>query len=481
MKGIKRPTDVIYNKTKEPLIGGPGTVLPFVVESFLGWLLAVACLSVSGYHYILATVVRPILNRIRSVLALSKDLLSNKRMKKKVIVPSASVQLPLTIHSRSEIARLAPSERCCQLISYLQHLTKKKGGWSNQELVDTIRKSDQARRLASLAVTPDNKTSSSSVEDSNHQQYRSMRHQLEEVWTELLRLPEPSQRSDFAFDISMIVPAYRERGTDVRRKLKRALTSCSDPQRVEVVIVDAGECIGLRQELKHIGGAWGSFRVVDFIDGGGRGPCLNHGAKEATGRLYTFCHSDTTLPPEWDTKVIKALDDQPNGVRANSCAFSFGIDTSATGLNGGPYPPGIKAVETTANIRTQLYSLPYGDQVLSVPAVVFDFLGGYPDQCLMEDYELISLLRRRAALLPKLGIADRERLVIIGGTPALCSPRRWQKFGVLFVTYMNSKFVNLYAGGLSADGLFQLYYGRPAPKRRNSVSPWENEVEKVVN
>ena len=263
-----------------------------------------------------------------------------------------------------------------------------------------------------------------------------------------------------------------------------------------MLVIDAGECVSLREEVQGMTG-WGSLQVLAFTDGGGRGPCLNFGANAAKGRLYTFCHSDTTLPPDWDVKIVDALaytttnhDDDDSTAnklqyRPNSCAFSFGIDTSDAGLNGGPYPPGVKAIDTTANLRTHMYSLPYGDQVLSVPADVFHYIGGYPDQCLMEDYELISLLRRRNALLPQRAGIERllpapERLVIIGGTPALCSPRRWQKFGVLFVTYMNSKLVNLYASGLTADGLFERYYGRAAPKRTNLLSPWEVSLDKLL-
>ena len=147
-----------------------------------------------------------------------------------------------------------------------------------------------------------------------------------------------------------------------------------------------------------------------------------------------------------------------------------------------PYvPPGIRAVQTTANLRTYLFSLPYGDQVLSLHACTFHFLGGFPDQCLMEDYELVSLLRRRATLFAvshKPGLIAREALTIIQGDPALCSPRRWQKFGVMYVTYMNSKFVNLYAGQrkMDPDELFQLYYGKAPPKRCAVISPWEAEL-----
>ena len=152
------------------------------------------------------------------------------------------------------------------------------------------------------------------------------------------------------------------------------------------------------------------------------------------------------------------------------------------------YPPGIKAVEITANIRSRLFALPYGDSVLSLHARIFDFLGGFPDQCLMEDYELVALLRRRAALfappseLLAPGSGTKEKVAIIPGTPALCSPRRWQKLGVLYVTYANSKFVNLYAGAtrMGPDDLFQLYYGREPPKRDAKASPWERRLANTL-
>ena len=149
----------------------------------------------------------------------------------------------------------------------------------------------------------------------------------------------------------------------------------------------------------------------------------------------------------------------------------------------GYYPPGIKAIEVAVKIRTHLYSLPYGDQILSLPTTVFNFIGGFPDQCLMEDYELISLLRKRAFLIPKIHNTKckKEKLEIIPGEPALCSPRRWQKFGVLYVTYMNSKLVNMYAGGMTPDNIYRRYYNATPPQRENELSPWEIELESKLS
>ena len=91
------------------------------------------------------------------------------------------------------------------------------------------------------------------------------------------------------------------------------------------------------------------------------------------------------MPYQWDDKIRSALIDINSGIKQNDqeesrgqmvptscCAFLFGINTCSKGTNGQlaliePYPPGIHAVEFTANMRTCLFSLPYGDQVRSAP------------------------------------------------------------------------------------------------------------------
>jgi hypothetical protein len=288
-----------------------------------------------------------------------------------------------------------------------------------------------------------------------------------------------------------------------------------------------------REEESH---KWGQVRRLFFPDGTGRGPCLNFGASRADGAVLAFCHCDTKLPVEWDVRLLETFypnnvrnDGSPRAVRsqkeqeaasaenvspwydwalrylrkllqrryesqvqrhrASVCAFGFGIDTSPDGLGGSmPAPPGIRAVEVTANLRCLLWSLPYGDQCLCLPATHFRHVGGFPHQCFMEDYDLIAFFRRRSALLSRFAAATAaadargdisETVAIVSGPPALCSPRRWQKFGVLYVTYTNSKLVNLYAGGLYPDEIYRRYYGQALPVA-TVASPWERELETLI-
>ena len=511
------------------LLGGPNTRLPRPVESGLAWSLCLSCLGVSGYHYLRTTVVVPALSFVRSqvrrlihvLVALPVRLVTSSsqplRPLRPDVTPYELVWVPLTTHSRSELDRATPRQRCEQLAQLLGQLLQVV---NDDGIVITLRRNHVARRLASLVMRPycradtavgrsttttttatatTSTTSSKMTTLLNEHPESEVVQSLARVWPQLLALPPLKDTYEYA--ISLILPAFREGGAEICRKLTHAKDSCVDCSRVEIVLVDAGGCQNLDavQAESHDGHdnkggkQWGCLKMVTFTGGGGRGPCLNFGAANACGRILTFCHSDTRLPMEWDRSIVEAFHEEDEGrgrgtkrtkatcaVRSNSCAFAFGIDTSCAGLNGGPCPPGIKAVEATANLRTHLYSLPYGDQCLSIPSDVFHYIGGFPDQCLMEDYVLVALLRKRSALLPKLGVAQRERLQILGGPPALCSPRRWQKFGVLYVTWMNSKFVNLYARGLHPDDLFRLYYGAPPPAREQEMSPWEVELQELL-
>jgi hypothetical protein len=51
-----------------------------------------------------------------------------------------------------------------------------------------------------------------------------------------------------------------------------------------------------------------------------------------------------------------------------------------------------KAVAAWANLRSRL-GLPYGDQGLLLPRALYQSVGGYPDQPLMEDVALARALR----------------------------------------------------------------------------------------
>jgi hypothetical protein len=486
---------------REPWLGGPNTFLPSPIESFLCWSLAVSCLSVSGYHYVLENFIKPY--SVSFLAAIFGNFIKPE-------LSATDLQffpcwLPLMTFSRSELHRATPKDRFDQFILVLSIIRYSKGSddqstpaLSDDALILLIRGNETLRRLASLAMRPPDR----SKNEDGLCYLHPLGQQLVRIWPYLLPLP-PIQTLDVRlihhppFAIALIVPCYQERPADILQKLAFAFNNCDDSKQIQVVIVIAGmQAILDKESLLEASiqncsmSQWGDMKVVEFLEESGRGPCLNFGAQNANAYIYAFCHSDTRLPLHWDTKLLETLyPSQRQTQRTNSCAFGFGIDTTPDSLCGGICPPGIGAIETTANLRCRWWSLPYGDQCLSLRSVDFHFLGGFPHQCFMEDYELIALLRKRVRLLPKFARTssaqsaainlDSEELTIIPGPPALCSPRRWQKFGVFYVTYTNSKLVNLYAKGMTPDDLYQLYYGQGL-SIRSPKSPWEMELDQML-
>jgi glycosyltransferase involved in cell wall biosynthesis len=362
--------------------------------------------------------------------------------------------------------------------------------------------------------------------------------QLRRVYPRLLELPSPPSHT-FQYEISLIVPYYdpesaysskpigsfldpreKERGlrlqeerpaaeTAARRLLQgtieHARVRCDDPGSVELVVVhscddfdgdandhqdaDCDEKDSTSAFLNGPGGAnihdispsprpnndWGSV-VLRVVGNRGRGPCLNEGARRASGRVLAFCHADAKLPAGWDSSIRAAFGggggpSTNNGEAVLATAFQFGVDQEDR-----PPIPGLQAVVATANWRSRWFSLPYGDQCIGMRADVFRHVGGFPDLPLMEDYELVRCLRARE--LAARGGETRQRIVILPAQ-VRCSPRRWERYGVPFVTITNSRLVWAYQSGrASAAEIYERYYGAPCGGGGGSASSRQAEREK---
>jgi hypothetical protein len=575
------------------LLGGPGTILPRPVESFLSWSLALGCLAVSGYYY---------LRQKLMVLPIGPTIVATLTRRRHG--PARSPPLPqLMTHARREVEQCDLRQRWTQLEDVLEQrrrreeeperfhkrntattghgpmdaladhkvallLDEDNDDDDDDALVTLIRCNDLMRRLVSLvmllsssstcigaagSITTGSTSQNGKAATVNKQEKEEARlhwrlRQLRRIWPSIYQLPtapsSPACRSVLddvnnhrdcasvavpannggddkittttAIAISLIVPCYRENLHHVvHHTLAHAATACRARHAVQLLLVLAEEEVAedraagspedeasasvwaslrlLQNELTRQG--WGEVQVLLFPDGTGRGPCLNYGATYATGDILSFLHSDTKLPYDWDVAVIRTLygrstnttkdvddDDDDDRVRSLlsppavvvACAFAFGIDNGTDGSSSnGVLPPGLRAIEATANLRCQLWSLPYGDQCLSLRRVVFDYVGGFPHQCIMEDYELVVLLRERGNVR-----------TMSKPYTALCSPRRWQRYGVLFVTYMNSYLVRQYkAGTMSPADIYNRYYGDSTNNimKVDDLSPWEKRLEKMFH
>ena len=78
--------------------------------------------------------------------------------------------------------------------------------------------------------------------------------------------------------------------------------------------------------------------------------------------------------------------------------------------------------------------------------------GGYPDDPILEEYQLVARVNARAG-----------RIAMLGGPPALCSPRRWEKKPVWYVGLVNQAIIMWFRWGATTAQVFEFYYGVPAP------------------
>ena len=190
----------------------------------------------------------------------------------------------------------------------------------------------------------------------------------------------------------------------------------------EVVLVDGGS----RDDSVEMARAAG-FRVL--IAERGRARQMNAGAQACGRALLLFLHADTRLPEAADAVVCAALAVQAWG------RFDVHIDGR---------PRMLRVVAALMNLRSRLSGIATGDQAIFVRRDVFEAVGGFPDQPLMEDIELSCRLLRvsRPACL-------RARVRTSG--------RRWEQRGVWRTSALMWRLRWAYWRGVPAERLAEAY------------------------
>lgn len=124
-----------------------------------------------------------------------------------------------------------------------------------------------------------------------------------------------------------------------------------------------------------------------------RGGQLQRGCALAKGDWVLILHADTVLEVGWTKPVKDHL--------ASKSPAAFRLSFRAKGL-------APRWVAGWANLRSRLFSLPYGDQGLLIPRDVYLRAGEYKDQPLMEDVALARALPRITVLEAR-AITSAER------------------------------------------------------------------------
>jgi len=191
----------------------------------------------------------------------------------------------------------------------------------------------------------------------------------------------------------------------------------------EVIVVDGGSRDGTPELAAPL-----ADRVLSSARG--RARQMNAGALRAAADVLLFLHADTRLPDAADHHITAAL-------RAGAGWGRFDVR-----ISGRPWM--LRVVAACMNRRSRLTGIATGDQALFVRRALFQQVGGYPDQPLMEDVELSRRLRRVAP-----PACLREAVVTSG--------RRWESRGVWRTIVLMWWLRWRYWRGVSPDRLARAY------------------------
>lgn len=197
----------------------------------------------------------------------------------------------------------------------------------------------------------------------------------------------------------------------------------------ELVISDGGST----DAIAEIADAVGAKLVVGPP---GRGGQLARGAAAARGRWLLFLHADTRLSPDW-VAAVAAHVEQAEAGEDRAAVFRLAFDDRSAAA---------RWVAGWANWRTRLFALPYGDQGLLISRRLYDAVGGFPDQPLMEDVAIVRAIgRRRLAMLDAV---------------ATTSAARYRRDGWLRRGLRNWRCLALYFAGVPPERIVQRYERR---------------------
>jgi rSAM/selenodomain-associated transferase 2 len=204
--------------------------------------------------------------------------------------------------------------------------------------------------------------------------------------------------------ISVVIPAYNEEQA-LPRTLRELFRQSGD---YEVIVVDGGSSDR----------TWGILEEFEFQNASpltphssrlflvapkGRASQMNTGAKEARGEWLLFLHADTILPPGAILRLNEMEIDQ--SIQAGGFTHQFFGDDWR-----------LKLISFLDNFRCTRSRIIYGDQALFVRRSLFERLGGFPDQPILEDVAFCERLLRvtTPCLLPSPVITDARKFVKMG-------------------------------------------------------------------
>lgn len=190
----------------------------------------------------------------------------------------------------------------------------------------------------------------------------------------------------------------------------------------EWILVDGGSTDNTLAKASSLG-----FEVIQSNKG--RAIQQNAGADVAKGDLLLFLHADTRLNQE----ALQSLSTQKNA----EVWGRFDIE-----LDGNQFI--FRVIERLINLRSRISKIATGDQGVFVSKTLFEQIGQFPVQPIMEDVEISKRLKKI-----KTPLCLKQKIET--------SSRRWEQFGVWKTIWLMWKLRFLYWLGVSPEVLIKKY------------------------
>jgi len=163
----------------------------------------------------------------------------------------------------------------------------------------------------------------------------------------------------------------------------------------------------------------------------GRAVQMNAGAQACSSDILLFIHADTIIDSSHILALRRAMQD-------HVCVGGrFDVALSGGGV-------ALAVIAWLINLRSRLSGISTGDQCQFVRRSVFERMGGFPEQALMEDVEFSKRLKRYGK------IACLSETVVT-------SSRRWERHGILRTVWLMWTLRFLYWLGVSPQKLASMY------------------------
>lgn len=204
--------------------------------------------------------------------------------------------------------------------------------------------------------------------------------------------------------ISVIMPTYNEEKV-LPHNLRELF---AQPGEYEVLVVDGGSSDGTHAVLSNFG--FQTFSPLTphssrkmFLAPKGRAIQMNAGAKAATGEWLLFLHADTVLPDG----AIQRLNDMESDQAIQAGGFMHQFSGNDWRL---------RLISFLDNFRCVRSRIIYGDQALFVRRSLFQVLGGFPRQPILEDVAFCERLIKvtKPLLLYPPVVTDARKFVKMG-------------------------------------------------------------------